>query len=179
MSDSKTLWSSLTNSPILISWRQTDIFPVIPRYLTVADGRTSHKNHVVYQMCGYITGYQTKLRQGDYLSFIYASNDLWLNYLRLIFLVLKRIFTDKMWSYSILTQLCLFLLQICISSRYQLFVFLITNSRYRYQPGLKSHWSIPGSCWALAKSWYFLLRSIDLGFFFLGFHISPDFFFKY
>lgn len=103
--------------------------------------------------------FQTILRQGDYLSFIYAPDDLWLNYWRLIFLVLKRIFTDKMWSDSILTQLFLFLLQIYISSRYRLF------SRYQYQPGLKSHRSIPGSCWALAKSWCFS----HFGVFFLGF----------
>lgn len=144
-SDSKTLWSSLTNSPILISWRQTDIFPVIQRYLTMADRWTSDKNRVVYRMCGYIT--DSKLNYDR--EIIYAPNDLWLNYWRLIFLVLKRNFTDKMWSDSILTQLFLFLLQIYISSRYRLF------SRYQYQSGLKSHWSIPGSCWALAKSWCF------------------------
>lgn len=160
-SDSKTLWSSLTNSPILISWRQTDIFPVIPRYLTMADGWTSHKNSVVYRVCGNIT--DSKLNYDR--EIIYAPNDLWLNYWRLIFLVLKRIFTDKMWSDSILTQLFLFLLQIYISSRYRLFVFLITNSRYQYQSGLKSHWSTPGSCWALAKSWCFS----HFGGFFLGF----------
>lgn len=113
------------------------------------------QKRVVYRMCGYIT--DSKLYYDR--EIIYAPNDLWLNYWRLIFLVLKRNFTDKMWSDSILTQLFLFLLQIYISSRYRLF------SRYQYQPGLKSHRSIPGSCWALAKSWCFS----HFGGFFLGF----------
>lgn len=85
--------------------------------------------------------------------------------LKIDFSCFKRIFTNKMWSDSILTQLFLFLLQIYISSRYRLFVFLIINSRYQYQSGLKSHRSIPGSCWALAKSWCFS----HFGVFFLGF----------
>lgn len=51
----------------------------------MADGWTSHKNRVVYRVCGNITG--SKLNYDR--EIIYAPDDLWLNYWRLIFLVLK------------------------------------------------------------------------------------------